>query len=303
MLNREPGDRTLPTLITLLVIGVLLMTFDVRLGGGGVVGVLRSGVQAIVNPLQQVASYVVNPVADMVDSLSNVATLREENLALRRELAEVDAALIGVQDQLARLELFEQLYEMEAAGTELGRTIANVIGRPDQVAFIIDKGTSDGVAVGQPVIDTNGFVVGSVRTVTGGSATVVPITAGPEGVTVLIGEQIGILFPQIASDEMRLEILDARFPVLATDKVLTSAASIRFPAGLPVGEVLHDAAPTVGALTTTVLPYADPDTLRIVIVLAWPPDPIGAVTGVDPGPVGTTTTTTETTSTTVTGDG
>lgn len=277
------------------------MTFDVRLAGGGVVGVMRTGVQAIVNPLQQVASYVVNPVADMLDSLSNVATLREENLALRRELAEADAALIGVQDQLARLELFEQLYEMEASGAGLGRTVANVIARPDQVALIIDKGTSDGVAVGQPVIDTNGFVVGTVKTVTAGSATIVPITAGPEGVTVLVGEQIGILLPQIGSDEMRLEIFDSRSPVLATDRVLTSAASIRFPAGLPIGEVLHDAAPTVDALTTIVLPYADPDTLRIVVVLAWPPDPIGAATGVDSEPT-TTTTTTEATTTTQPGD-
>lgn len=301
MLNRERVDRTLPTLVTLLVVGVLLMTFDVRLAGGGVVGVMRTGVQAIVNPLQQVASYVVNPVADMLDSLSNVATLREENLALRRELAEADAALIGVQDQLARLELFEQLYEMEASGAGLGRTVAYVIARPDQVALIIDKGTSDGVAVGQPVIDTNGFVVGTVKTVTAGSATIVPITAGPEGVTVLVGEQIGILLPQIGSDEMRLEIFDSRSPVLATDRVLTSAASIRFPAGLPIGEVLHDAAPTVDALTTIVLPYADPDTLRIVVVLAWPPDPIGAATGVD-SELTTTTTTTEATTTTQPGD-
>lgn len=273
------------------------MTFDVRLAGGGVVGVMRTGVQAIVNPLQQVASYVVNPIADMLDSLSNVATLREENVALRRELAESDAALIGVQDQLARLELFEQLYEMEASGAELGRTVANVIGRPDQVALIIDKGTSDGVAVGQPVIDTNGFVVGTVKTVTAGSATIVPITAGPEGITVLVGDQIGILLPQIGSDEMRLEIFDSRSPVLATDRVLTSAASIRFPAGLPIGEVLHDAAPTVDTLTTIVLPYADPDTLRIVVVLAWPPDPIGAATGVDSEPTTTTTTIGPTTTT------
>ncbi len=283
MLSREPGDRTLPTLITLLVVGVLLMTFDVRLSGGGIVGVMRTGVQAIVNPLQQAASHVVNPVADMIDSLSNVATLREENGLLRKQLAEADAALIAVQDQLARLELLEQLYELEEAGTELGRTVANVIGRPDQVALIIDKGTADGVAVGQPVIDTNGFVVGSVKTVTAGSATVVPITAGPEGLTVLVGDQIGILLPQIASDLMRLEILDARSPVLASDRVNTSAASVRFPAGLPVGEVLYDAAPSVDALTTIVAPFSSPDTLRIVVVLAWPPDPIDAATGTDAG--------------------
>lgn len=299
MLNRDHGDRTLPTLITLLVVGVLLMTFDVRTEGGGVVGVLRTGVQSLVNPLQQAASYVFDPVADMVDSLSDITSLREENIALRRSLSEAEAALIAVQDQLARLELFEQIYEMEASGAELGRTVANVIGRPDEVALIIDKGTGDGIAVGQPVLDTNGYVVGTVKTVTAGTATVVPIIAGPAGVTVLVGDQIGVLLPQIASDEMRLEILDARGPVLAGDRVLTSAASVDFPAGLPVGEVLFDAAPSVDVLTSTVMPFSDPDRLRIVVVLAWPPDPVGAASGSEA--IETTTTSEPTTTTTIGG--
>lgn len=277
MLSRSSGDRTLPTLITLLVVGILLMTFDVRLQGGGVVGVLRSGVQSIVNPLQEAASYVVNPVADAFDSLSNVASLREENLILREELAEAEAAIIAVQDQLARLELLEQLYEMEASGAELGRTVANVTGRPDQVALVIDKGTADGIARGQPVVDTNGYVVGIIEFATSGSATVVPITAGPAGVTVLVGDQVGTLVPQVGSDDMRLEVLEARGPVLAGDRVVTSAASLNFPAGLPVGEVVFDAAPSLDVLNTWVRPYFDLDTLRIVVVLAWPPDPIGAV--------------------------
>ena len=115
MLNNEPRGRILPTLVTLLVVGILLMTFDVRLEGGGVVGVLRTGTQTLVSPLQKGAAVVVNPVADMVDSLSNMAGLREENAALRSENAELLASIILVQDQLARLELLEQLYDLEAA--------------------------------------------------------------------------------------------------------------------------------------------------------------------------------------------
>lgn len=305
MLSREPGDRTLPTLITLLVIGVLLMTFDVRLQGGGVVGVVRTGVQTLIAPVQKGAAFITNPVADMFESLSNVARLREENIALRRELTETQAELIGVQEQLARLELLEALYRLETTGTELGRTVANVIGRPDPFdqALIINKGSADGVVVGQPVIDTNGFVVGTVRNVTALSAMVVPITAGPDGVTVLVGDQIGTLLPQIGSDEMRLEISDAREPVLAGTAVLTAAASISFPPGYPVGEVIEDATPTVDFLATTVRPsMQNPGALRIVIVLAWPPDPITAVAGEDPVPEPTTTTISEETTTTE-GDG
>jgi rod shape-determining protein MreC len=301
MLN-QPRDRTLPTLVTLLVIGLLLMTFDVRSEGVGLTAVLRSGAQTVVAPLQKGAAFVVNPVVDLIDSLSNVATLRETNLELQRQLADAEARIIGQEDDLARLQLYEDLYQLEATGIDIGRTVARVIGQPSAFdgALYIDKGTTSGLAVGQPVIDTSGFVVGSIQQVTAGTAVIVPITIGDDGVSVIVGEQIGILKPQLGTDEMRLEVNPAREPILAGERVVTASTSVRFPAGYPVGEVVTDAAPTVDdALATTVQPYVNPDTLRVVVVLAWPPDPITAVTAT------TTTTTTTTTiggSTTTTED-
>jgi rod shape-determining protein MreC len=294
MLNTKPSDRALPTFITLLVIGVLLMTFDVRLAGGGVVGVLRSGTQEIVSPLQRIAAYAVTPVANALDSLSNVASLREQNAALSAELAEAEAALVAVQDDLAKLALLEQIYDLEAAdGGELGQTVANVIGAVD-AALIIDKGVRDGVLAGQPVIDTNGYVVGTVKSASTGSATILPITATREGLTVLVGSQTGTLvsrpFSSELSLEMDLDVFDAREPVLAGDRILTSAASTDYPAGLPVGEVLADASPESTSLSTTVRPFVDAESLRFVVVLAWPPDPITAATD-DTVPEGSTETT------------
>jgi rod shape-determining protein MreC len=309
MLTSKRSDRALPTFISLLVIGVLLMTFDVRLQGGGVVGVLRTGTQTIVAPLQRLSSYVVSPVASALDSLSNVASLREQNAALSAELAESQAALVAVQDQLAKLELLEQIYDLETDEDALGRTIANVIGSVD-AALIIDKGTRDGVLAGQPVIDTNGYVVGTVKSASIGSATILPIIATREGLTVLVGSQTGTLVSRAFSSELGLEmdldVFDAREPVLAGDRVLTSAASTDYPAGLPVGEVVADASPESTSLTTTVRPFVDPEALRFVVVLAWPPDPVTAATD-DTLPEVTTTTVdgaeTSTTATTVQEDG
>ena len=309
MLTSKRSDRALPTFISLLVIGVLLMTFDVRLQGGGVVGVLRSGTQTIVAPLQRLSSFVVSPVASALDSLSNVASLREQNAALSARLAESQAALVAVQDELAKLELLEQIYDLETDEDALGRTIANVIGAVD-AALIIDKGTRDGVLAGQPVIDTNGYVVGTVKSASIGSATILPIVATREGLTVLVGSQTGTLVSRAFSSELGLEmdldVFDAREPVLAGDRVLTSAASTDYPAGLPVGEVLADASPESTSLTTTVRPFVDPEALRFVVVLAWPPDPVTAATD-DTVPEVTSTTVdgaeTSTTATTVQEDG
>ncbi len=305
MLDNEPRGRILPTLISLIVVGVLLMTFDVRVQGQGVVGVMRTGTQTLVAPLQKAAAVVVNPVADMVRSLTNVASLQEENRVLRAQIAEQQAALIGVQDDLARLEFLEQLYDLETAGDELGRTVALVIGRPGAFdsALIINKGTADGVAVGQPVVDTNGYVVGTVKDVTGGSATIVPITGDRQAVTVIVGEQIGTLVSQVASSEMRLEVLDAREPILAGDRVLTSAVSASFPAGLPIGEVIGDSAPGIDTLTTFVSPFVNPDILRLVVVLAWPPDPVSITADDRVIPVDTSTTTTVASSSTTAEEG
>ena len=312
MLNRQPGDRTLPTLVTLLVIGLLLMTFDVRSEGAGVTAVLRTGTQTIISPLQKAAAFVVNPVVDLVDSISNVATLRERNLDLEQQLNEAEAEVIAMQDALARLEVLEQMYRLDATATSIGRTVAQIIGRPDPIdqTLIIDKGSSSGIAPGQPVIDSNGYVVGSVQNVTGGSATVVPIAVGPDGVAVTVEDQRGVAFPQVNSRAMRLDILEADAPVIAGQRVVTSSASIRFPAGYPVGVIAADAAPSNdGSLTTTVEPLSEPDSLRVVIVLAWPPDPVTAVsTEDDPEPSTTTSTSTtldgsSTTSSTIADDG
>ena len=79
-------------------------------------------------------------------------------------------------------------------------------------------------------------------------------------------------------EEMRLELTEAEEPVEAGDRVVTSSGSVRFPAGYPVGVVAVGANPSNDTLTTQVTPYVQPDSLRVVVVLAWPPDPITALT-------------------------
>lgn len=305
MLTREPGNRTLPTLITLLVVGLLLMTFDLRSQGEGITSTIRSGAQSILSPLQKAAAFAANPVVDMVDSLSGIASLREENIALRAALANAEAQLIQVQDDIARLELYEQLYDLESTGSAIGRTVVQVIGQGGTFdnSLIIDKGTSSGIAPGQPVIDTNGYVVGSVQQVTTSTAVVVPITVGASGVAVTVREETGTVVPQVTSEDMVLEVSGARGPVFAGDRVVTSSASVRFPAGYPVGEILEDASPVLENLTVPVRPFVNPETLRILVVLAWPPEPVSAAIEEPPAPSTTTTSTTTPASTSTTEGG
>lgn len=274
----ERPDRALPTFITLIVLAVLFMTFDVRAQGEGVAAVIRGGAQTIMAPLQRAATVVVDPVANFLDGLGDITSLRETNDALRAELAQAQAKLAEADDDLARLKVLERLYDLDLQDSQVAQIPANVIGRADQfdLAFQIDKGVNDGVIDGQPVIDVNGFVVGTVETASPNTAIVIPITASRNQVTVLVGSETGLLKSQPGSSDMTLEIFDARNPVAEGDQVVTAANT--FPSGLAVGQVLQAASPEASQLTTTVRPFVDVENLRVVVVLAWPPDPTRVTT-------------------------
>ena len=80
----------------------------------------------------------------MLWTASRTSPRSESKTPLSAQLAESQAALVAVQDDLAKLALLEQIYDLETDGAELGQTVANVIGSVD-AALIIDKGTQNGV--------------------------------------------------------------------------------------------------------------------------------------------------------------
>jgi len=305
MIDRDSRrDRALPIFVTLMVVGFLLMTVDVRLAGGSVSSTIRSTALSVLAPLQNLAAIVVDPVADLGDSLTGLATLRAENQALLAEVARLQAAQAGMQDLQARVDVLEQIHDLEILDPDVAQTPANVIGRPDPFgpSFVIDKGTDSGVSVGHPVVDPNGYVVGKVVEAAPGFAIVVPITQDREAVTVLVDGQVGSLVSHVGSDQLTLEVFDAIEPLQAGDLVVTSSVSVTFPQGLPVGEISEDVDLEGTAISAPVKLFAQTDTLRMVVVITWPPEP-GAgepslTTVVPSSPTGSTTTGSSGTSTT-----
>ncbi len=303
MIDRDSRrDRALPTFVTLVVAAFLLMTVDVRLAGGSVSSNIRSAALSVLAPLQNLAAIVVDPVADLGEALTGLATLRAENQALLAEVARLQAEQAGAQDLQARVEVLEQINDLEILDPDVAQTPANVIGRPDPFgpSFVIDKGTDDGVAVGHPVVDPNGYVVGKVVETAPAFAIVIPITQDREAVTVLVDGQVGSLVSHVGSDELTLEVFDAIEALQAGDLVVTSSVSVTFPQGLPVGEVTADVDLEGTAISAPVRLFAQTDTLRVVMVITWPPEPgtpesgrgETTTTAVIPGASGGATTTT-----------
>lgn len=272
-------DRATAVVVALVVLSFLLMTFDIRSSGEGVPGTLREGTQSIFAPFQKVATRVITPVVDFVGGLVDLAGLRDENARLRQQLEEVQAELDRVailQQQLADL---QAIVNLRLIRNDVARIPAAVFAGVDSfdTSFNIDKGIADGVLAGNPVVDSQGILVGHVRDVSENQATVVPLVAFQEATEVTIGEQVGVLRGRGNETVMELNIIDADRPVREGDNLYTSNSSAA-PEGILVGKVLEGAAPEAGQIIVSAQPLVDLARLRFVVVLQWPlPEEPGTV--------------------------
>ena len=257
-------------LVVLVLVSFLLMTFDIRTSGGGAAGTLREGAQAVFSPVQKLATSVVSPVVDFIDGLANLAGLRDENEGLRRRIAELEARIDEVGTLEAELETARRILDLELPDETIPTQSARVIARGDNFdsSFTIDKGTSDGLVVGNPVVDENGALVGEISVATASSATVVPIVRPTGAVTVesQTGEAGVVLGQGLA--KLILEVNPATEPVLA-DYLLVTAGSTKFPPGISVAKVEESASPEAAKIRTEAIPLVDFSRLRIVVVLQW----------------------------------
>jgi rod shape-determining protein MreC len=268
-------DRALPLVVTLVVLSIVIMTFDIRSEGEGVLATVRGATNTLLEPVERLGSVVVSPLADVIENLSEIRSLRDENEALRAKLAEEQARNAANADLAARVAVLERVNDVRSEDlADYTTTAANVVGQTDSfdLSFRLDKGEEAGILVGHPVVDDFGYLVGRVAQSWSGGSIVVPIIADVNAVTVRVGEQTGTLEAVIGSDIMVFQVFETAVPVAAGDAVVTSSLAEAYPPGLPVGEISEDTQPTGQALTAQVRPFSEPSRLRNVIVITWPTD-------------------------------
>jgi rod shape-determining protein MreC len=285
----ERQDHATSFLVILVILSFALMTLDIRSSGGGAVGTLRTGVQSVFAPVQKLATTIVDPVFDLVDGIANAAGLRDANAQLQQRIQELEAKVDELSSVEAELESLRNALGLVPADQNIATVAARVIARGDSfdASFQIDRGSSQGVLAGMPVVDDTGALVGTVIDVTSDSATVVPIISpSADGVRVKTpAQQIGVVLGR-GANELDLELLDTTEPVAVGDLLKTSGSE-RYPGGIKVAKVAEDVRPEANRIVATATPLADFPRLDIVLVLQW----------TFTGTVEETTTTTSTTTT------
>jgi rod shape-determining protein MreC len=286
MVAHQRDTRRRSLLLLLLATSLVLVTVDSR--GNGLIDSFRGGARDVMSPVQSVVDDAFTPVSDLFGGITDYGSLRDENARLKRDLATAQGKLDrerAVGSEVGELEKLLDLPTIEDASGVAARVIGVSPGNFERTVQI-NKGTSKGVDVGQPVVAGNGLV-GKVTAASSTTATVTLIDSPGFGIGVRLenSKERGLAEGRTGERDMRLNFLsnpsirtcgkDETVPETCIGKgeyVFTSAVENgAFPPDIPVAKIT-DIAKRQGDLekTITLRPLVELDDLTYLKVLRLP---------------------------------
>jgi rod shape-determining protein MreC len=266
-------------LLAVLVLAALtLVTVDARSNGGGVLSEIRSRVSDAFAPLQRATHATLAPIGNFLTGAADYGSLRQENARLRQQIAGLEAqgATAAAAQQRADQILQEQNLPFASnIPTRLAPIIDEGSSNFDNTVTI-GRGTSSGIADGQPVVAAGGLV-GTVLSASAHTATVRLLTDPSFDVGVLLqGGNIGSAQGAGSGLPLRVTVDTTQFKApreKVGQIVLTSGLAMeKFPPDIPVGRVVKAYfPPDSGEPAIEIKPTASLSGLFYVQVLLWSP--------------------------------
>ncbi|WP_080996439.1 rod shape-determining protein MreC [Thiopseudomonas alkaliphila] len=221
----------------LAVLSILIIAADARFK---VLTPVRNSLGVVLTPLYQVAEWPLQVWHDLDQRFSSRRQLLEENQQLKAEALQMQRRLLkqaNIIEQNVRLrELLNSsaLIDEKVVVTELIGEDPN----PYAQRILINKGSREGVFLGQPVLDATGLM-GQVVEVMPYSSRVLLITDAAHSTPVQVNRN-GLR--AIASGVGQSDLLELRYvaetaDIKEGDLLVTSGMGQRFPAGYPVAVV------------------------------------------------------------------
>lgn len=232
-----------------IAFGVLLLISFVlmAMSSSSAVLELQRGVAFAFRPIQGALDGIGQTALSLGASLIEVNDLRLENQALQEENDRLRAENLRLEEIRRENEQLTALLQLRA-GFEYETVTAQVIGRESSEfrrLVVIDRGTADGIALGDVAVTSGGALVGRVVEVGGNSAAILLINdtsatvvgqTSAEGAT---GEVVGQL-----GGVLIMRNIDATERILPGEEVYTAgivlAGGVRspYPKGLLIGQVV-----------------------------------------------------------------
>src|SRR5688572_24350937 len=172
---RKQVRRRRAVLLLLVAASLTLLSLYYREGSGGPLHGVQRVVATVLGPLEEGADRALKPVRDLVNWFDETFEARGENDELQDEVTDLRDQLAQAQTAAREREELGKLAELTGGGLVPEGTEAlgaRVIGRSPSVWYStvsIDRGSSSGVRVNDPVVAADGLA-GRVTATTAGSA-------------------------------------------------------------------------------------------------------------------------------------
>ena len=234
---------------------------------------VRNALSMPIAPLQYIVSWPVQLVHTMGTVLSSHDSLIKENLNLKAEQLLLKAQvqrLLALESENKQLKALLRS-STEVQGKVLEAEVMSVATDPFVNQITLDKGSRDGLFIGQPVLDANG-VMGKLIQVGPLTSRVLLVNDSHSGIPVQITRNgmRAIAVGDAYTGKLRLVNMPQTVDVKAGDLLITSGLGEHYPEGYPVGQitsVIKD--PGSQFATINIEPSAGLDRSREVL-LVWP---------------------------------
>ena len=223
-------------LLVFLALSVVLILCDNR---GRWLARLRQEATLLAQPVWMIAAFPGELGQQIGDYWVSHRALVAENRSLHNQLlianARVTRLLMAARDN-AQLRDLLNVAEHRGLDVQLA-SIFDIDMDPTRKRLILDAGRSDGVYVGQPVIDAGGLV-GQIIDVAPFNAIVLLLTDPDHAVPVMLTRNGVRLIAYGHTDYLELRDIPLSAGVNVGDEVVTSGLGGRIPAGFPVGQIV-----------------------------------------------------------------
>lgn len=255
---------------------VLVGTMIASLLRNGTAGTVDGLVGILVTPVRSVTSAVGDFFGNIGEGFRSRSDLQQQLDALTEENAELTGKLADYEKMKRENEQLRELVHLQENNEDMTFAFAAVISRSNDLwssTVGLDKGTLDGVAVNDPVVTKDSYLVGYVSKVGATWCTVTTlIDPGTNvGVRLSSSREVGVTACDLSLMEQGLcevAYLPRDSAAARGELVLTSGLSGYYPEGLIVGTVDAVSLADDGLSShATVTPSADLSTLTDVFVI------------------------------------
>ena len=270
--SRRPRGRFL--LLLLVLLGLTFVTLSERSSTSHYFNKVRSLAREVANPFQSGVHAALQPVGDFIYGALQYRSLEAQNRQLRLELkrgATAYAQSLSAEQQAAQVLSQEHLTFVPNIPS-IAAEVVQVGSSNFEETVQIDRGSANGVVVGQPVVSAGGLV-GSVSLVSAHLATVTLVDdpTSVVGVRDVHSGVVGAAKGEGQGFNLQVEDLNVGDAIKRGDQLVTSGLTLEnFPAGIPVGTVTSVSSGTL-TLQVSLKPLVDLSNLQFVRVLLWSP--------------------------------